>query len=175
MITSIYETDDIEYREFIINYVIRYYADSLLPEEEQYLLRPTNHRHVLPLDNVPNSSANDCCTETLCVRDDADEIELRYQLRAVDTSPWELADHWSCLGWMNLNFKSPRIEVAFRIRCTDRMLREHTEQVFGNACTVCGRLKRTPKAKVCMWCAPSTKATTTRQQRLQRFLDFLDK
>lgn len=41
---------------------------------------------------------------------------------------------------------------AYRRKVRDRILREHTAQVFINRCPKCQRVVRTPKAKQCFWC-----------------------
>lgn len=43
----------------------------------------------------------------------------------------------------------------FRQRVRDRVLNEHTDQVFINRCPNCERIVRTPRAKQCLWCSHS--------------------
>ncbi|MBW3625651.1 MAG: hypothetical protein KY468_19840 [Armatimonadetes bacterium] len=40
----------------------------------------------------------------------------------------------------------------FRQRVKDRLLRECPDQIFINRCPSCGRIVRTPKARLCLWC-----------------------
>lgn len=39
-----------------------------------------------------------------------------------------------------------------RRRVRDRLMREHSEEVFANKCPRCKRLPRTPRAKQCRFC-----------------------
>jgi len=168
VLKSINETNDHEYREFIIDYVLRYYGKVLLTKEESFLLKPTHHfGPKFQPDTIQISNGftdkDGCCGEALhyetselprpCIRTDAKIIEDQYQLHEIDMPGLGSLDHWRCLGWVNFNFKSSRMANAFRIRCVERILTEHTEIIFSNNCPSCGRLKRTPKAKKCMWCS----------------------
>lgn len=167
MLKSIYKTDDNKYREFIIDYVLKYYGKALLTEEERFLLKPTHHfgpKFQPDTIHISNSFTNKdgCCGEAVhyetsglprpCIRIDAKKIEDKYQLHEIDIPSLGSLDHWRCLGWVNFNFKSARMANAFRIRCVERLLTDHTETIFSNVCSACGRLQRTPKAKKCMWC-----------------------
>jgi uncharacterized C2H2 Zn-finger protein len=44
---------------------------------------------------------------------------------------------------------------AFRRKVKDRLLREHGDELFINRCPRCGRVVRTPKARLCLWCGHS--------------------
>ncbi len=44
---------------------------------------------------------------------------------------------------------------AYRRQVRDRLLKEHTNEVFINRCSQCNRIVRTPKAKLCLWCGHS--------------------
>ena len=41
---------------------------------------------------------------------------------------------------------------AFMKRIRKRILEEHSDQIDLNRCSECGRIPRTPKAKLCPWC-----------------------
>lgn len=43
----------------------------------------------------------------------------------------------------------------FRIRARDRIIRDHSDQVFINRCPSCQKIVRTPRAKQCLWCGYS--------------------
>ena len=43
-------------------------------------------------------------------------------------------------------------ESAFMRRVRKRILKEHSDQIDLNRCPECGRIPRTPKAKLCPWC-----------------------
>jgi len=162
MLKSIYETNDEEYREFIIGYVLRYHGADLLTDEEKHLLKPTNHfgPQFDPEDimNFLNGSTEEdgCCggahkENRACISKDADKIEKKYKLHLVKMPEGDSYDYWRCLGWVNFNFKAARMANAFRIQCVERLLKNHCEVIFKNKCPTCGRLRRTPKAKICMW------------------------
>ena len=40
----------------------------------------------------------------------------------------------------------------FRKRVKERLLQEHTHEIFINRCPKCDRVVRTPRAKQCLWC-----------------------
>lgn len=171
MISNIYEIDDPEYREFVIEYVRKHYSNVLFTNEEIQLLKPTHHygpqlkKGEIGIFN-PMASKEGCCgvggddrlyrklgLERPCVRKDAVDIEERYNLKEVSQQlPGSVGYRWRCLGWVNLNFRSPRMAKAFLIQCINRVLKENNEVIFSNTCQICNRLKRTPKAIQCMWC-----------------------
>lgn len=41
---------------------------------------------------------------------------------------------------------------AFYERVRDRILDDHADEVFVNRCPECGRVVRTPRARLCLWC-----------------------
>lgn len=163
MLKSIYDTEDEEYREFIIKYVHRYHGKTLFTEEEKTLLRPTHHfgpqfdrENIIGFLNG-STDEDGCCgssdrIDRPCISKDADKIEKKYKLRLIDMPEENFSVGWRCLGWVNFNFKSAKMANAFRIRCVDRLLTDHADLIFSNACPSCGKLRRTPKAKKCMWC-----------------------
>ena len=162
MLKSIYETNDEEYREFIIGYVLRYHGANFLTEEEKQLLRYTHHfgpqfdrENIMNFLNG-NTKEDGCCGKAYegkrsCVSKDADKTEKKYKLHLVKMPEGDYSDSWRCLGWVNFNFKSARMVNAFRIQCVERLLQTHSEIIFKNQCPTCGRLRRTPKAKQCIW------------------------
>lgn len=162
MLKSIYETNDEEYREFIIGYILRYHGADLLTDEEKHLLKLTHHfgPQIDPHNfmNLLNGSTEEdgCCGSANrenrpCVSKDADKIEKKYKLHLVKISGDNSSDYWRCLGWVNFNFKSAQMLNAFRIQCVERLLQNYSDVIFKNQCPECGRLRRTPRAKRCMW------------------------
>ena len=162
MLKSIYETNDKEYREFIIGYVLRYHGADLLTDEEKHLLRYTHHfSPQFDRENIMNflngsTEEDSCCGNANrinrpCVSKDADKTEKKYKLHLVKMPEDDSSDYWRCLGWVNFNFNSARMANAFRIQCVERLLQTDSEVIFSNQCPSCGRLRRTPKAKRCMW------------------------
>jgi len=49
----------------------------------------------------------------------------------------------------------------FRHRTAERLISEHKNEIYANACPNCGRLPATPKARVCIWCNHSWMNTAT--------------
>jgi hypothetical protein len=43
----------------------------------------------------------------------------------------------------------------FRYRTAQRIIAEHRDEVYANACHSCRRLPATPTARVCIWCGHS--------------------
>lgn len=43
-------------------------------------------------------------------------------------------------------------DEAYRRQVRDRILNEHSDQVFINRCPQCHCIIRTPEAKLCLWC-----------------------
>lgn len=41
---------------------------------------------------------------------------------------------------------------VFRRRVRNRIVNEHSEEIFINRCSKCNKLVKTPMAKMCLWC-----------------------
>lgn len=73
-----------------------------------------------------------------------------------DTDNEGLVNSYYSVGWLS---KDPEVlyllikgEDHFLINCARRIVTEHPDKVFFNLCPRCGKLARTPQARLCRFC-----------------------
>ncbi len=151
--SNILKIEDPEYRGHVVNYVLKYHRDLIEPNHRQ-LLTPTIHVQWLPsLEDLDNTLPQKVTVQEMTAHgNDPLGNRERFDLNSIDLSPWIIEEEWPGYGWMNFNFVGRADEMRFVIVVCNSVLKEHHGQVCKNSCPHCGRLRRTPKANVCMWC-----------------------
>lgn len=150
MLKNLADTTDLKYRRFIMKYIYGYHCDLIKDEEKRLFQSNLVHFGRMSLMGSPNNNRLKYRPSP-----DAGVYEKRFLLSDIDVSAWgydQRHDAWAYIGWVNLNFKSPKMKKAFEVYVVNRILREKGDLVFKNACPTCARLRRTPYAKKCMWC-----------------------
>jgi hypothetical protein len=177
--TSLLNIDDPNYRNHVLSYLFKYYFHLIKPEHAR-LLKPTIHvswHAELTQNGFTPPPKMATLEEMIATGSDPMANREKYQLDEVDLAPWEPREKWPGYGWMNYNFLGPADELRFSIMVCNLLITEHHEEIWQHACTACGKLMRTPKTKVCMWCIPErplkapVKTKTNRAAVLRKFLE----
>jgi len=64
-------------------------------------------------------------------------------------------EKWGSMDDVEVNEALVNGYQAYQQRVRDRVLKDHTKDVFINRCPQCNRIVRTPEAKLCLWCGHS--------------------
>jgi hypothetical protein len=121
-----------------LNYFLDIYKmEPVTPEKANYIIK-----HYMRLLTEPEMIALKHNRHSLKLREMPDsEMRTKIYLR----NQW-LTDEPEILAQLDEGY------VKFILNCTERVLKEQTNEVFFNWCPKCSKLARTPHAKQCRFC-----------------------
>lgn len=154
--------EELEYSIRQENYIFRYFPELLTAEEKSILDAKVIFEPTYPLLRENNANAHSCGYTKFFDAKKIAFIEKKYRLSNISMGQADsyeqccLPDWLGHFGQFNPNFRSKNMEIKFRESCIKRIISEHYMEIYEDSCKCCNKLKRTPKAKKCMWCIKYT-------------------